>query len=142
MFSLLFLCEISGGIVCAHNIAQQFPVIAFDIIAILFHADTQLLTLLILPHKAAVQSILCQIVLQNLKLSGGENINILALSRPVKAALGFNDPYFSSNADDIVREKGLLFSEIIHIYNRERIDGNSWRSVGSIERETGGWNYK
>ena len=87
---------------CLDNIRENRPIVALNIVGVVLGADAQLVAALIITHDAALQAVLVEIFLQNLKFLLGEHINILAVAAAVEAALGFDDPKLALHRDYVV----------------------------------------
>ena len=99
--------------------AQNRPIVALNIVGVVLGADTQLVAALIVTHDAALQAVLVEIFLQNLKFLRGEHINILAVAATVEAALSFDDPKLALHRDNVVGIKELLFAGVVLIDDGE-----------------------
>lgn len=71
-------------------------------------------------NDAAVQLIAFKIIFQHLKLLRRENINILAVARTVKTALGFDNPNLTANGNNVVGIEILLLFGVIGV-NGEKV---------------------
>ena len=84
------------------QISKYRPIVALNIVGVVLGADAQLVAALIVTHDAALQAVLVEILLQDLKFLRGEHIYILAVAATVEAALGFDDPKLALHRDYVV----------------------------------------
>ena len=84
------------------QISKYRPIVALNIVRVVLGADAQLVAARIVAHDAALQAVLVEILLQDLKFLLGEQIYILAISATGKAALSFDDPKLALHRDYVV----------------------------------------